>query len=285
MNVSIIIVSWQVRELLEKCLKSIFNQTTDINFEVFVIDNNSQDGTVAMVENTYPEVNLIVNDENLGFAKANNQAIVKSKGEYILLLNPDTEITDNSIQKTYKFMKGNVNIGITGCKIINPDGSIQKSIRSFPDLESHILILTKLHNFLPNSKSLKKYYLPDFDYKKTQEVQQVMGAFFMINRKMLNQIGLLDESFFIWYEEVDLCRRAIDDNWQVFYYSDAHIIHHQGKSFSKKTAIIKQFIFNRSLLRYFAKHHKIYEYLVLLILYPISLLLAAIVQILNLNKK
>ena len=98
---------------------------------------------------------------------------------------------------------------LSGCKIINPDESIQKSIRNFPDLISHILILTKLHHFFPNNKSLKKYYLPDFDYKTTQPVQQIMGAFFMISRKMLSQIGLLDESFFIWYEEVDLCKRAL----------------------------------------------------------------------------
>ncbi|MBU0597656.1 glycosyltransferase family 2 protein [Patescibacteria group bacterium] len=283
MDVSIIIVSWNVKDHLTRCLRSIFKHTDNLNYEVFVVDNNSIDGSAAMVKSLFPAINLIINKKNIGFAAACNQAIKESKGNNILLLNPDTEITDNAIYKTSLYLRKNIKIGIVGCRILNEDGTIQPSVRRFPDLISHICILLKLHNFFPEIKSVKKYYMTDFKYNSNTRVEQVMGAFFMIKRELLKSIGLLDKHFYIWYEEVDFCKRAVNKGWQVYYYQDANVIHHKGKSFEQVKPVLKQSIFNRSMLYYFFKHHSIFEYLVLLILFPTSLILALIVQLLGIK--
>jgi GT2 family glycosyltransferase len=285
MDVSIVVVSFKVKDLLQKCLESVYRETQNLEFEVFVVDNNSQDGSVEMVQSNFPKLQLIVNKENIGFAKACNQAIKKSKGEYILFLNPDTEIINNAIIKTSKFMKQKKDAGIAGCKIQNEDGTLQASVRRFPDLLSHIIILLKLHNFSPNFESIKKYYMSGWPYNETKAVDQVMGAFYMIRREVLKTIGLFDEHFYIWYEEVDLCKRALKAGWKTYFFADAQIIHQKGQSFSKRTKLVKQLIFNRSLLYYFFKHHNSFSYLVLLILYPISLIITAVVQLLGIEKK
>jgi len=145
MDLSIIIVSWRVRDLLEKCLKSIFEQTRDIEFEVFVVDNNSEDGSLEMVKSKFSHVQLIANKKNLGFAKANNQAIKQARGEYILLLNPDTEILNGALEKSLNFMRKNPKIGVLGCQILNSDGSLQPSVRRFPCFLDQVGILLKIH--------------------------------------------------------------------------------------------------------------------------------------------
>lgn len=285
MDVSVIIVSWKVRDLLRNCLQSIYKETKNLNFEVFVVDNNSGDGTSEMVLNEFSQVRLITNQKNLGFAKANNSAIKKSLGSTILLLNPDVKITDNAIKKSFDFLKSRNDIGIVGCKILNNDGSIQKSVRKFPDLVSHVIILLKLHNFINNFRSIKKYYMLDFPGNKTRQVDQVMGAFYMIRRELIDQIGLLDGHFFVWYEEVDYCKRAIQAGWKTFFYAETFIKHSKGQSFSRLKPMSKQFILNRSMLYYFYKHHSKFDYLVILLLYPVSIFLAGVVQMLSIKKR
>jgi GT2 family glycosyltransferase len=284
MDVSIIIVSWRIRELLKNCLTSIYRETSNITFEVFVVDNASHDDTVAMVNHDFPEVHLIANQENIGFARACNQAIKQSTGNYILLLNPDTEISDNAIAKTFSFMQQKSDAGIAGCKILNSDGSLQPSVRRFPDLLSHIFILLKLHNFFPNFYPIRRYYMRDWPHNATQAVDQVMGAFFMIRRRVLKTIGLLDRNFYIWYEEVDLCKRALQAGWITYFFSSTSIRHQKGQSFKQQPSLKRQYIFNRSLLYYFFKHRTILEYLMLLALWPLSLLLALIVQLTGIKK-
>ncbi|MFH1456799.1 MAG: glycosyltransferase family 2 protein, partial [Patescibacteria group bacterium] len=146
MDISIIIVNWKVKDLLEKCLRSIFEQTKNISFEVFVVDNNSGDGSVEMVREKFPQVALAASAENLGFAKGNNLAIKKSRGRYVLLLNPDTEILDNALEKMVRFMDAHPECGIGGCKLLNADLSLQPSVRAFPDFASQIFILLKIHH-------------------------------------------------------------------------------------------------------------------------------------------
>ncbi|XOU94878.1 MAG: glycosyltransferase family 2 protein [Candidatus Kerfeldbacteria bacterium] len=284
MDVSIVIVSWQVKEQLKNCLTSIYKETKNLEFEVFVIDNNSSDSTVEMVLNNFSKVHLIANKSNLGFAKACNQGIQRSKGKKVLILNPDTEIRDNAVKKIYNFMSNNPDCGIAGCKIKNEDGSVQPSVRRFPDILSHILILLKLHNFFPSFKPLGKYHFNDFDYNTTQIVDQVMGAFYMLNRDMLKKVGIFDEHFYIWYEEVDLCKRAIEKGWKTYYIHEATVMHLKGVSFGKANVIKKQIIFNRSLLYYFFKHKNIVSYFILLIIYPISISLSFLVQIVGYKK-
>jgi len=255
MDLSIIIVSWNVRELLEKCLKSVFDQTKNISLEVFVVDNASTDETARMVLEKFPQVTLIKNNKNMGFAVGNNQAIRLAKGEYILLLNPDTEILNGAIERMVGFMQSHPEAGIAGPKLLNSDKTLQPSIRLFPRLIDQILIFLKIPHIWPNLGPLKRYYALDFDYTGVSEADQVMGAFFLVRREVFNKIGLLDEKFFIWFEEVDFCRRARQAGYKIMYNPDAQVIHYGGQSFGRQMTIVKQWRFLRSMIRYFWKHH------------------------------
>jgi len=278
LDISIIIVNWNVRDLLEKCLTSIFKQTQGISFEVFVIDNDSTDKSVEMVKEKFPQVKLIANRENRGFAAANNQGIKKARGEFVLLLNPDTEILDNALAKMVNFMRENKNVGVAGCKLLNSDKTLQPSVRRFPTLFSQVLILFKIHHFLPNLKTFRQYFAKDFDYSKTQEADQVMGAFFMIREEIFDQIGYLDENYFIWFEEVDFCKRVKNAGWKVIYTPGAKVVHHCSQSFKQVLSLKKQRIFNKSLSYYFKKHYSFSAYLVIQMCRPQSLVLAWIFQ-------
>ena len=249
-DISIIIVNWKVKKLLKKCLDSILKYKEDLDIEIFVIDNNSNDGSLEMITSNYPEVNMISLFINSGFAKANNLGLKKAKGKYLLLLNPDTEITKKFFKKILKYLDENNNVGILGPKILNSDNTIQRSVRRFPTFISQVLILLKLKNILSNNVFLSNYLYKNFNYNKTQEVDQVMGAAMFIRRSVLEKIGLLDENFFIWFEEVDYCKRANKFGFVVKYFSEANIIHKGGASFNKQSVIKNQMIFNKSLLRY-----------------------------------
>jgi hypothetical protein len=278
MDLSIIIVNWKVRYLLEKCLRSIFEQPKNISFEVFVVDNNSGDGSVEMVREKFPQVDLTSSTENLGFAKGNNLAIKKAAGRYILLLNPDTEILENALEKMVRFMDVHPECGVSGCKLLNPDLSLQPSVRAFPDLASQIFILLKIHHLLPHTKAMYKYLVQNFDYEKMQEVDQVMGAFMMIRREVIEKIGMLDENFWIWFEEVDFCKRAKSAGWKILYTPEAKIIHHFGQSFKQAMGVKKQKDFNRSLSYFFKKHGTRGEWFVIQVFRPLSLALAWLAQ-------
>jgi len=278
MDLSIIIVSWNVKNLLRKCLESIYRETKNLKFEVFVVDNYSQDKTVEMIKTDFPRVNLIANQENAGFAQANNQAIHQAKGDFILLLNPDTEILENALEKMVDFMKSHSDAGVAGCQFLNSDKSLQPSVRRFPTFSSMSLIMLKLHRLFPKSNPIKYYLANDFNYSKTQEVDQVMGAFFMIKYEVIKKVGLLDKNFYIWFEEVDYCQRAKKNGWKIYYTPEAKIIHRFAQSFQQVTGLRKQLIFNHSLIYYFKKHKPFIEYLCLLFLHPLSLFLALIRQ-------
>lgn len=301
-DLSIIIVSWNVKDLLLKCLGSIFNNQGNLNLEVFVVDNASNDDTVEGIKgilnghtrdtNYGKEITeikkleikgvdfeIIENKKNLGFAKANNQGIKQARGEFILLLNPDTEIKIGTLETMVKFMREHQECGITGCRLLNPDGTIQPSIRRFPDFWSQVMILLKLHHLFPNAWPIKKYFVKDFDYSKIQSVEQVMGAFFMIKREVIEKIGMLDENFFIWFEEVDFCKRTIEAGWKVYYVSEAKIIHHGAQSFKQVLNLKKQKMFNKSQLYYFKKHQPCWQWLGLWLLQPVSLALTGIIQV------
>ena len=216
---------------------------------MIVIDNASHDGSAEMVKKIFPQVRLISNKTNDGFAKANNQGLEIARGEYTLLLNPDTIIVDRAIEKTYAWMNDNHQAAIVGCRIKNPDGTNQESVRSFPSLAAMALILLKLHRIFPWAKPLKKYLLPNFDFSKSQKVDQVMGAFFMIAPETRKRLGNLDERYFIWFEEVDYCRMAKKAGLETWYYADAEIIHFYGQSFRQVMSLRKQARLNNSLLK------------------------------------
>ena len=289
LDLSIIIVSWNVKDLLNKCIKSIYTQTKKISFEVFVIDNKSTDGTVEMLtkefvdkNDIYSNLNIVFNNHNAGFAKANNQGITQATGRFILLLNPDTELIEpGTLEKCIKFMKENQKCGVLGCKLLNSDKSLQPSTRRFPTFLSQALIMLKFYNLWPSLPPVKRYYALDFNPKQTSSVDQVMGAFLLTRKSIIDQIGMLDEKFWIWFEEVDFCKRVKKLKYLNIYFPEAKIIHHHGQSFKKVLSYKKQKQLNKSILYYFKKYHSFFAYLGLLLLAPVSLFLALVVQTLE----
>ena len=278
MDVSVVIVNWKVKDLLRRCLESVYRETKGVSFEVFVTDNDSRDGSVEMVLKDFPQATLIASNRNLGFAAGNNPAIMRSEGEFVLLLNPDAELRDDAISAMVAYMRRNQHIGILGPRLVGADGKLQPSVRRFPTLLSQALIMLKLHHLLRRLSPFRRYFADDFDYAKAASVDQVMGAAFMIRRQVVHALGGLDERFFIWFEEVDYCKRAKDAGFQVWYAPVATIVHHGGESFSKAFGPTKQKYFNDSLRKYFAKHHGVLAALAIIILAPFSLGLAWLVQ-------
>ncbi len=251
---SITIVNYNTGRLLKDCLDSIYRETTRVSFDIWVVDNDSQDNSIAIIKQYYPKVNVIENRTNIGFAKANNMALSKSKTDYFLLLNPDTVIRDNAIEKVVKFMDRNPEVGIVGCRVLNEDGTLQLACRrSIPTPRVAFFRLSGLSRLFPNSKTMAKYNLTYLDIDKPCEVDAVSGAFLMIRRKVIEEIGKLDERFFMYGEELDWCLRAKKAGWTVMYYPDAEIIHYKGEC-SKSNSRKATFEFYRSMYLFHKKH-------------------------------
>ncbi|MBU1037176.1 glycosyltransferase family 2 protein, partial [Patescibacteria group bacterium] len=272
MDLSIIIVSWNVSEYLKRCLKSIYQAAGENSQQVIVIDNNSSDKTKEMLEQEFPQVNLISNKKNLGFAKACNQGLAKAGGRYLLLLNPDTEIIDDALDEMVEFMNKNPEVGIAGCKLLNEDRTIQPSVRRFPSFLVQLGMMFKLHHLV----RFKSYLAKDLNYNQIQEVEQLMGAFMIIRRDVFKEIGYFDDKYHLWFEEVDYCLRARKHGFKVVYTPAAQIIHYGGQSFKQTHSFKKQFYFSLSRLHYLRKHHNFLTFIVIFLLTPISLFLTLI---------
>ncbi|MFH1171100.1 MAG: glycosyltransferase family 2 protein [bacterium] len=274
-DISVIIVSWNVSELLESCLTSL-RRETGITKEILVVENASRDGSADMVREKFSDVVLIVNKENRGFARANNQGIRRARGRHILLLNPDTEVHAGTLATTVRTLDEHREIGILGCSIFGKDGVRQHSVRRDPTLSSQLLILLKMHVFFPKLSALQRYFAVDFSYTHAEDVEQVMGAFLAFPAQLIERIGLLDEGFFLWFEEVDYCRRTRASGLRVRFDPMITITHAGGESFGQLLSIEQQLLFNRSLLRYFHKQHSPLAFALLALLTPLSILLAAL---------
>jgi N-acetylglucosaminyl-diphospho-decaprenol L-rhamnosyltransferase len=245
-TLSIIIINWNTRQLLYDCLESVYGNVRDFRFEIYVVDNGSTDGSSKMVLEKFPRVQLIQNQENFGFARANNQAIQLSKGRYILLLNSDTLITTNAIDQMINFADNHFQAGIIGACLVYPDGQLQKSYGRLPSLLSETTSLAGLDKL-----RLKLYKAKQSS--KPIETEFVSGACMMIRKSILQQVGLLDEGFFFFSEEIDLCYRARKVGWRIFYLPSAVVMHIEGGS----TGLNAERMLNlyRGKLRYFRKHY------------------------------
>jgi len=266
MDLSIIIVSWQVKEKLRNNLKAIFASKVSFSLEVFVVDNNSDDGSAEMVEKEFPQVNLIKNNDNLGFAKANNQAIKETKGDFILLLNPDMKVKDDTLGQALKWARNNPQATVSGFKLVNQDGKIVKQVRKFPCLFDQLMIVLKIPHLYPGI--LDSYLMPDFNYEQEAKVDSIRGAFFLINRENYKKISagkdpLLDERYFLWFEEVDFCRDVYRLGGEVFYSPVAECIDYVGSSFSQVKRGKTQQYFCDSMLKYFVKWEAKSDYYIL----------------------
>jgi len=275
MNLSIIIVSWNVCDKLRDNLKSIYANTQNINFEVFVVDNNSKDKTVEMVKKEFPQVKLIANTENLGFAKANNQAIKQAKGKYILLLNPDMRVLEGTLENMVDWMDKNTHTSIAGCKLINEQDKILPHVRAFPTIWDQLAIVLKLPHIFP--QILNQYLMKNFDYSKEAEVDSIRGSFFMIRREIIDKIGLLDERYFIWFEEVDYCKQAKKAGFKIMYTPITKCIDYIGQSFKQVKRGKTQIYFRNSMLKYFRKWHPAWQYWILKLTWPIGIFITKIV--------
>lgn len=267
MDLSIVIVSWNVKDKLRESLESI--NFGDLKGEIFVVDNASNDESAEMVRQEFPEIQLIANDSNLGFAKANNQAIRKSQGRYVLLLNPDMRAFRDTFTKLAAWMDSHPKAGIVGVKLEDQRGGIIPHVRRFPKFLDQFVILTKLSKIFP--KILDSYLMRDFDYGKESRVDSIRGSFFAIRREVLDKIGPLDEDYFIWFEEVDYCKKAAEAGFEVWYTPAVRCVDFVGQSFKQIKMFPKQKMFSKSMLTYFKKHGSRWEWTVLAFLRPIIL--------------
>ncbi|MBI4655554.1 MAG: glycosyltransferase family 2 protein [Elusimicrobia bacterium] len=226
-EVSIIIVNWNTRDYLKQCLQAIRDNVKDTIYEVIVVDNNSQDGSVDMVRNDFPEVKLIKNTTNLGFAKANNQAIILSKGEYVLILNPDTIVFSKVIEDMVKFMDKHPKAGACGPKLLDGNGKVVFPGVFFPTLKEGFgrdTILRKIFPALFSDDREKR-----FDCDKIQKVERLYGCCMLVRRKTIEQVGLMDERMFLSFEEPEWCLR-MQKNWEIYYFPQVQIIHYGAQS-------------------------------------------------------
>ena len=254
MDLSIIIVNYNVKEFIQNLLHSIVKATKRIEYEVIIIDNASNDGSVEFLREKFPEVKLIVNSVNRGFSRANNQGLSIAKGEYLLLLNPDTLLREDTLNNMIDFFNSNPGAGLAGCKILNPDGTLQLACRrSFPGPWTSFCKVTGLGSLFPNSRVFARYNLTYLDENKTNEVDAVSGSFMMLKREIYEKIGGLDEQFFMYGEDLDLCYRVQKAGYKVFYVHNTQIIHYKGES-TRRSGIDETKIFYEAMNLFVKKH-------------------------------
>lgn len=270
-RLSIIIVNWNTKDLLRNCLVSIYKESKSISLEIFVIDNASSDGSSEMVKREFPLVKLIRNRKNVGFARANNQAIKESKGKYILLLNPDTIILDGALDKMVKFMETHFDVGVCGPKLLNKDGSLQVYYYAFPTLWNQLFLFLGFHRIFPGISLFFKFINSGNCYN-IREVDFVMGAAFMVRREIIKQIGMLDEQYFMYSEESDWAFRIKKAGWKILYFPKAKIVHYGGAS-KKKIKMLRELYQSR--FYFFRKYHTLLS----LFIFRFLVALGAIIRI------
>ncbi|MDZ7377651.1 MAG: glycosyltransferase family 2 protein [candidate division KSB1 bacterium] len=262
-DLSIIIVNWNTKEHLARCLDSIFQNWPSHQTEIIVVDNGSTDGSADMVKNNYPEVKLIANYQNLGFARANNIGINHSSGRFLCLLNSDTQVLDECFDRMINYMEIHPEIGILGPKILNPDLNVQRSCMAFPTLWNSLCRALALDSFVPRSKLFGGYLMTYFAHDSIRSVDIINGCCWLVRKEALDTVGLLDEQFFMYGEDMDWCRRFHQAGWQVVFYPEAQVVHYGGASSAQLP--VKFYIeMRRANLLYTKKHHgKIFYLLVL----------------------
>ncbi|MCF8294512.1 MAG: glycosyltransferase family 2 protein [Bacteroidales bacterium] len=254
MDLSVVIVNYNVRYFLEQCLHSVEKAVKGLDAEVFVVDNQSVDGSCAMVHELFPWVKLISNQENVGFSKANNQAIRLATGRYILLLNPDTVVEEDSFRKLIAFADENSDAGGIGVKMIDGKGRfLPESKRAMPTPSVSFYKIFGLTALFPHSKTFARYYLGHLDKNKSHKVEILAGAFMFLRKSVLDKIGLLDEQFFMYGEDIDLSYRILEAGYSNYYLSDITIIHYKGES-TKKGSINYVKIFYQAMILFARKH-------------------------------
>ncbi|WP_100528484.1 glycosyltransferase family 2 protein [Paenibacillus sp. GM1FR] len=255
LDVSIIIVNFNTRQLTLDCLASVYASQTSYQYEVIVIDNASHDGSVEAIREVYPDVQLIANQNNTGFAVANNQGMEVAKGRYILLLNSDTVVQPDTLHTMIYFMDRHPEMGASGCKVILPDGSLDKACkRGFPTPSASFYYAFGISRLFPDRPKFNQYQLGHLSPDDEYPVDCLVGAFMLVRRETIDQVGGLDETFFMYGEDIDWCYRIKEAGWGIFYYPRTYIVHYKGGSARRKPLKIT-YEFHRAMWVFHRKHY------------------------------
>jgi O-antigen biosynthesis protein len=266
-KLSVIIVTYNSEKFLKDCLESVFSQQTDFSFKVIIVDNGSYDNSIPLISENFPKTEIIQNSNNVGFASANNQGVRHSEAEFILFLNPDTILKKNALQTLFDFLLLHPQAGVIGPKIFDADGLLQRTGISFPSAWNLISEITLLDKIFPYSKLFgghRKLYL---NPEQVNEVDFLQGSCLMVPRKVLDAVGLLDEKFFMYFEETDLCFRVIKKDYKVIYVPDSEIIHigGSGVSYYDKRRLL---LYHESYVRFLKKHYsQVRQAIIILLLF------------------
>ncbi len=255
MDLSCIIVNYNNSEPLKYCLESIYQTIQGIEFEIIIVDNSEDDPGLQDLKGLYPKAQFISNSSNVGFSKANNQAAKLARGNFYIFLNPDTLLSDQAVNSMHKYLCAHSEVGAIGPKVVNPDGSLQFSCRRYPTLWTGLFnrysILSRL---FPGNRFTSQYLMFDFDHNKTFHVDWLSGCCLMVSKSVFEGIGGFDENYFLFNEDIDLCRMINESGKQVIYFPEAKVTHRVSTSNSKtSTRVIVQR--HLGMMRYFKKHH------------------------------
>ena len=257
MRLTLCIVNWNTRDFLRECLTSAYEfRPGDVELEVIVVDNASEDGSAAMVSTEFPQAVLVANPDNRGYAEGNNQALRLATGDHLLLLNPDVVLHPESLSHSLAFMNSRADAGALGCRLVGADGQTQRSLRSFPDPGPVLWEFLGLSRLFPKSHWFGAYRMTWFDYNSVIEVDQPMGSFLLLSRAALEKVGLMDPQFPIFFNEVDWCWRAKREmGFRIFYTPDVVVTHYGGGSTKQvRASMVRES--HRSLLRFYDKHYR-----------------------------
>lgn len=280
----VMVTALNARESLQQNLRGIFGAPCKYSFEVIVTDNGSQDGTPEMLAAEFPQVNVIKNSYNSGFAHACNQGLYVLRGDVVIFVNPDMQVTPAVIAHTYETLRARPEIGVMGVKLTSENGGVVESVRRDPGFRDQIAILLKLPHLFPGV--IDRYLNKGFDYSKSQEVDQVRGSFFAMRRDVLNAVGHWDEkNFFIWFEEIDLCRRVREAGYVVWYSAEVSCVDYVGKTFAQVSVLQKQIWFSRSMRNYFKKWGPRWQSVVISLVRPFVISVAAISEMVKYKPK
>lgn len=254
-DLSVAIVTWEARELLEASLRSTYRNAAGIDLEIIVVDNASSDGSASMVESHFPNVRLIVNSENKFFARANNQAIRESQGRHVLLLNVDTVVLPGALLALVSFLDTHPEVGMVGAQLLNTDRSLQVTCNRFPTVAFGLFEVLAINQHWPHNPVRRRHIYADWDRQTAQSVDAVSGACMMARSSAIEEVGFLDERFLMYYEEDDWCFRFRKAGWPIYYYPGARVIHHGGHALERWAAGLSDRLYWDSLLKFYEKHY------------------------------
>lgn len=276
-KLSVVVVSYNVRYYLEQCLRSVFRALVGIPAEVWVVDNASRDGSVPYLSERFPQAHFIANSDNHGFSRANNMAIRQAQGEYVLLLNPDTLLPEDTLRRCLAYLDTHPTVGATGVRMLNPDGTFApESRRGLPTPFTSFCKMTGLGTLFPRSRVFGKYYMRYLDIHQPAAIEVISGAFCMVRHEAFRQVGLMDEDFFMYGEDIDLSYRLLQAGWQC-HYLPCPILHYKGES-TVKSSYRYVHVFYQAMLIFFNKHFG-HRYMLLGWIVKLAVMLRALVDL------